>query len=402
MKRSTKLFGAAAIGVLAALVLWYPVVEPALVRFPKSTTVVTHYTGTLTTYMDNATGGALATPTVIPVAIDRTVRSVPGQTGADKAVVRETNVIHAAGQAQWQSHVYVLDRRSMQNVKDARSTAFGEPIDRSGSYYLNLPMGTNHAKTYTIAKVETGGTYVMHAAEGAATTTVDGVRVLRMTASQAPTPIGPEYTKAMVPFMGFPTSLTFDQVQAQLQAAGVDTSRLMVSLGKTLTPPELTSLAAIMQKPVPLRYSAFLDHGDGLIEPDTGMIVGLPSVSEGISVAPDLSVWAPALEILNRYSAAPEIQSAMQTMTTVASAPPQPVYRLQYQETAASMKSSAGRAATERSKLRLAHYYLPASLLVLTWVLGGLAVYTWRRPRPTEPAEVIPLPERTPSAARAA
>lgn len=402
MKRSTKLFGGAALVALAALVLWYPVVEPALVRFPKSTRVVTHYTGTLTTYMDNATGAAMAIPSTMPVTIDRTVQSVPGQTGATKAVVRETNVIHAAGQDSWQSHVYVLDRRTMKNVSDPRSQAFGEPVDRSGSYYLTLPMGMRDDGAHTIAKVETAGTYTLHKAPGPKTTTIDGVRVLRMTASQGPTPVGPQYTKVMMPFMGFPTSLTFAQVQGQLQANGIDTSQLMTALTNTLTPNEVSTLAATLQQPVPLRYSAFLDRGDAIVEPDTGMIVGLTSVNEGISVSPDLSVWSPALDILGRYSSAPAVQEMMRTVGSFATAPPQPVYRLQYQETPASMSSSAQRVATERSKLRLARYYLPAGLLALTSVLGGIAVFTWRRPRPTAPPDVVPLPERTPSAARAA
>ena len=400
MKRSTKILGAAAIVFLAALVLWFPVVEPALVRFPNSTHVVTHYSGTLTTYMDNTTGGALATPTVMPVAIDRTVASVPGGTTASKAAVRETNVIHAGGLDQWQSHVFVLDRHTMENVQDPHNTAFGEPVNWAGSYRLTLPMGTKHSNEYPIAEPETGGTALMHGATGAETTTVEGVKVLRMTSSLSPTPVGPQYTKVMVPFMGFPTSLTFSQVQAQLQAAGVDTAALTTTLSSTLTSAELNSLLATLQTPVPLRYY-YVNSGDGYIEPDTGMVVGLPNVNEGISVAPDLTVWAPALTILNRYSSSPVIQSMLQATTKFATAAPQPVYRIHYGETAASMSSRAHAVSTQRTQLRLVRYYLPAALLVLTWVFGGLAVYTWRR-RPTPPAEVVPLPERTPSAARAA
>ena len=145
MRRSTKILGTAAIGVLAALVIWFPLVYPALVRFPGSTHVVTHYSGTLTTYMDNATGGLLATPTVMPVTIDRAVASVPGGTTASKTAVRETNVIHAGGLDQWQSHVYVLDRHTMQNVNDPRNQAFGQPVNWAGTYravsytHLTLP-----------------------------------------------------------------------------------------------------------------------------------------------------------------------------------------------------------------------------------------------------------------------
>ena len=77
-----------------------------------------------TLFVDPETA-ALATPVELPLDIERHIRSLGDESGSSRVVVEET-ITQKAGDivAATQTNVYVMDRRTLQNVADDRAYAF--------------------------------------------------------------------------------------------------------------------------------------------------------------------------------------------------------------------------------------------------------------------------------------
>ena len=119
---------------------------PALVKYPTDLDVTPRYEGVFTLFVDPATAAPLATPRQVPLDIERHIRSLGDESGASRVVVEET-ITQRAGDIfdTTQTNVYVMDRRTLQNVADDRAYAFdpSNVVDRSGAYRLNLPFDTS-------------------------------------------------------------------------------------------------------------------------------------------------------------------------------------------------------------------------------------------------------------------
>ena len=93
----------------------------------------------------------------MPLDIERHIRSLGDESGSSRVVVEET-ITQQAGDLvdATQTNVYVMDRRTLQNVADDRAYAFdpSNVVDRSGAYRLNLPFDTSSDATYAIYKNE--------------------------------------------------------------------------------------------------------------------------------------------------------------------------------------------------------------------------------------------------------
>lgn len=390
MKRSTKLLAAGAAVFLVAFALWYPVVEPMLVRFPSSVNDTMQYKGTLTFFVDMQTGAALPTPDVQPLEVTRTLKSVPGETGAHRATLQEVLTLTASGLDQWQASRYVLDRRSMKNVKDARANAWGAPVDRSGAYFPIAPMGVEKGKTYNMWFGEAGTVYPLAVPANAKTEKVNGVDVLRGKASLPNLPVSSQFQDTVLKLAGAPTSLTYDQFKAQARARGIDLDQVQGALAKVLSPSEVSVLLATLQKPLPLRYFAFLKEAEAVLEPKTGLVMDLALDDKGVSVAPDFTPWAPMQQILAAHAGDPTIKAVTDGVASMATAPPQPVYELRFSQTPASVAKMADKARDQVRQLDLAHRWIPGALGVLTVLLLGATIISFRR-RPT-PVTALPVP----------
>lgn len=388
MKRSTKILAGATAFVLLGFALWAPVVEPLLVRFPDNVNDTMHYEGTFTTFVDMQSGAALPAPDVQPLKAERVIRSVPGQTGATTATIQEVLTLKVGGLDQWQASRFVLDRHSMKNVRDARANAYGLPVDRSGAYYPIAPMGVEAGHSYPLWFDEAGISYPLTVPAGAKTEKVHGLSVLRAGASVSNRPVAPQFAASVLKLAQAPTQLTFDGVKAQMKAKGVDFDQLTATILPLLTPAEVSTLAATIQKPLPLQYYAFLKQGEALLEPNTGIVVGLTMDDKGVAVAPDFTPWLPLQQVLAAHSDNPAVKAATDRMTAMATAPPQPVFETRVSETPASIARMADKAATQADKLRLATFWAPGILAAIVVLLTAATIVSWRRPRP--PAEVAP------------
>src|SRR4249920_2118170 len=109
------------IGVLLVIgsFVWRAVAVPALVRFPTDLDVTPKYTGSVTLYIDPATHLPLSEPKKYPLDIVRSLKADGKESSKDLVVVDEKLQLKAAPLFDFtQENQYVMNRRSMQNVKD--------------------------------------------------------------------------------------------------------------------------------------------------------------------------------------------------------------------------------------------------------------------------------------------
>ncbi len=209
--------------LMATALLWWTMAVPALVKYPTDLDVSPRYTGVFTLFIDTETAAPLAKPLEVPLDIERHIRSLGDESGASRVVVEET-ITQRAGDIvdATQTNVYVMDRRTLQNVADDRAYAFDRSnvVDRSGAYRLNLPFDTSSGSTYDIYKNEIGTTYEMGADAATPTTDVAGLRLHNFTGSAHEVPLDDAYLAELNKQVPLPASMTLDQLKPQLLAAG--------------------------------------------------------------------------------------------------------------------------------------------------------------------------------------
>lgn len=388
MPRLSKVLLIIAVLPLALLAGWQRVIEPALVKIPGDVNRTNNYSGTVSVFVDAKTATDLATPQESPMSIGRVTKSVPGETGAATTALEETDTINLLGQSTDQTNVFVLDRSSARNQVDEHATAYGTPVNRHGSYFPNLPFGVDNSRRYPIWNNEAGATYLMERDGGPPTTTINGVKVLRMTGTLAMTPVAPYYTPELTK-LGLPAQLTPEQLQAQFAASGADASQVADALSKVLSPSEMLTVLGALTNPLPLQYSTALT-GDARIEPTTGIVVWTHSVKR-FFVAPDPAALAPVKQALANHPNDPVAGAVSGYLDTLSK--PRAAFTLDYTTDAVSANSMASYANSQRTKLRTAQLYAPAGLLLLMAILTLGAFWAWRR-QPEKPAnEVVDVRE---------
>ena len=399
MRRSARvLIGCGAV-FFAAAVAWSPLVVPQLVKLPDNINRTDRYSGTFVTFIDQASGATLATPLVVPLTIDRHVVTVGGATTAHVSLLHETITAHMGDKTVVQQNVYAVNRRTMQNVADPRAWTFtpGNVLDRTGTYYLTLAMGTHPSGVNVkVWKPEAGASYPL-----SSTTPAKGVEsgthVVNLQ-GHIPTPLpAPPYEVTALKAQGLPTQLSPAQSAARLAAAGVNTAALLPVLARTLTAQEMAAVSAAVTAPVGLHYFVY-GHGLLAAEPTTGGLVKLSNIVDGISVQPDTSAISSALAVLTGHQDVPAIASLVKTLQQTVAAPPQPVYELRYTQTPASVAIDAGYTHTQAGRITLATVTLPRVLLAVS-ILSLLAAAVLveldrRRPRDLAPVEAHPTIER--------
>lgn len=380
----------------AAALAWRPVVVPQTVKFPTNVDRTYHYAGSLVTFVDPQTGATLATPATVPLTIDRQVTSVPGATGAHVAVLKETITAHMGDRTAVQENVYALDRRTMKNISDpqAYTYAAGNVLDRSGTYYLTMPMGLDASgESLSIWKPEAGASYPL-VSTTPARGTEGGTKVVYLQGT-IPTPLpAPAYELAALQAQGFPMQLAPTALTAQLTASGVDLAAVVPMLAANLSATEMQAVAGALASPIPLKYFVY-GHGLTGVEPTTGSLVTMTGVVDGIAVQPDLSAIAPVAAALASHADVPAIASLIGVFDKMVAAPPQPVYEMQYTQTPASVTEAAADARSDARTVTLMTTTIPTWLAIVggLFIIAGAAVWFFQRrqPKPTATVEVRPL-----------
>jgi hypothetical protein len=352
---------------------------PALVRFPLDIDETTHYAGTSTTYLDQATLLPLTVPKVEPLSLSRHVKVMSGDFG--HAVIGESVSITAGSTTSSEKYQYVMDRRSMQLLNDPRTFAFGTAtatMHPGGSYRINFARGTSTHGKYRSYIPEADASTPLVPVEGLHHHSDARIKVMDF-AGKLEQPVAPYY-RAHLKAMGLPMQVTVAQLQPQLAAAGIDVNKTLADVLPLLTPDESELLAATLAKPIPLEYF-FIADGLVSIEPKTGALVDVHAQREGVAVRPDLS-GASALEpLLDKYAAIPSVKALSDGLAAIAARVPQVAEELRYQQTVPSSLTAADKARGLGRRVTLATWWVPgvmAGLGLFLVVLGGIG---WRRAR---------------------
>jgi hypothetical protein len=381
-----------ALSVSAAFVgvalLWTAFAVPRLVKYPTDLDVRPRYHGTFILYVDPATAAPLATPRRVPLDIERHIRSLSDESNASRVVVREDIRQRAGGLFDaTQTNVYVMDRRTMQNVADERAYAFdpSNVTDRSGAYRLNLPFHVSSDAAYPIYKNEIATTYEVRAKPSAPTTDVAGLHLRNFTGSAAEVPLDPAYLAELDKIVTLPTSLTLDQLEPQLEAAGLDVDAVFAALAPVITADDLATLARIAAKPIALQYVMSFT-GDAGVEMTTGAELDVRATA-WVGAKPVLTDGAALQAVLAHYPDVPEAVAAGEALTELRSAPATKLFEYHYQQTPASVVDVASEVKSLRGQVRLVERYVPWSLYAaaVTSLVIGASVHRRRRPR-TDPA----------------
>jgi hypothetical protein len=364
--------------LLIGAMVWMLVAVPALVKYPDDLDVSPKYEGTFSVLVNPTTYAPLEEPMSMPLTVERHIEVVDA--GADTAVVRET-ITQRAGTLvdSTQQNQYVMDRRTLKNVKDDRAWAFtpSNVVDRSGAYRLNLPFDTKSDGRYAIYKNEIGTTYSMRPGDGVSEIEREGLTLQQYRGARYDMPITDAYFAQLSKALPLPTEMTLEQMKPALKAAGLDVDALLPQLLPKLTADEVTMLTSLATTPIPLEYTMSFE-GDAAIEPKTGAQVIVNDV-ESIGIRPD-SPDLPALQaLLEKYSpAVPAAASAAAALETLSSSSIK-IVQYGFDQTPASITDIAGEVKDMRQQVVLATQWIPMALALL----GGVAllVGAWEWPR---------------------
>ncbi|HXY44821.1 MAG TPA: porin PorA family protein [Acidimicrobiales bacterium] len=384
---------------LAGAGAWTTFAGSKLVKLPLNTNTTLQYTGHFVTYVNASTGAALARPVSTALTIDRTIKGVASESSSSTAILTEHLALHYAGTTLYENNVYAINRTSMDNVASARAYTFarGNPYPAVGSYYLTLPMNIKPGVTrMNIWKPETATTYPLVALRsGAEPSSLDGLSVAWFSGVLPLTPVAP-YERTALAQRGLPMTITPASVEAKLTSEGVPVAALTATLIPKLTPTQLHEVLTVLSTPVALHYYAF---GSGLVATNTrtGAIIKLQSLIDGIAVAPETNGLHTLIGVMTAYPSVKGVPAALRALRTLAAAPPQPVYELQYTQTPAAVALMVSNTKSQLRQISLVTYYIPIGLLVLGLLLLAGGIVLRLRRRRMLAALAVPTPVPTPS-----
>jgi hypothetical protein len=380
MRSATKI--AVAIGVSLAVILglWLLIAPGQLVKYPSDLDKTAVASGTLTMYLDPATGAARSAPQSLPLQIRRHVWVVDS-TGS-QATVKESSA-EKLGPLPEQTieQQYVIDRSSVENLKSESAYAYepGNVTDRAPNYSINFPFGTG-AGPYEVWKNEAGVPYAFK--QSGDSVERDGLSLVPMTGSLTNAPADPAYIDQLKG-QGIAKSITAQQMAAQLKAQGVDLQALSTQILPQLTPVQRKLVQVALSQAVPVKYFVSVKTRL-LVEPTTGAIVSLDSIDQTLTAAPDLSGLGKVADLLAKppLNKIPAVQNASETMGAVLKAPPAKVFSMHYSQTPQSVADFAAYAQDKADGVDLVKQTIPLALGIFTalaLIVAGVMVTLDRR-----------------------
>lgn len=374
----------AAIGVLliAGSFVWTSVAVPKLVKYPSDVDETPLYKGTVTLYIDPATTAPLDPPKEFPLEVSRNVKTV--ESSSDLAVVKETATLKATGLFEGvQEQQYVMNRRSMQNVKDDRAWAFNATnvVDRSPNYRINFPLD-NKAVTTPIYSNEQNSTYDANPDPAGSSGTIEGLSVHKFVADFGYKPATDAYLASLDASLPtpLPRELKLDQLIPLLKTAGIDISALLPKLLPVLSPEDSAVIQQLAQQPVKLVY-LFKGSGADVAEVGTGGIVEVRDVTQTLAAAPDPALLPKLSDLLGRYTQVAGVPEAIANLQRLA-AEPIKVFDNKFSQTPESVKDIASSVRDLADQKNLAENTIPMVMWIVGAVLAvvGLGLFfLWRK-----------------------
>ncbi len=314
-KFSTALIVIGVILVIVAVV-WWAVIAPMLVKLPSDVDTQMKFEGTMTIYVDPATGASLPADQAlaVPVTADRKFASLPDLYTSSMAVFEDTLVLTMMGEAgQPQISHYAMDRKTRKCVESAENWAYSPQIalDRTGNYGPLFPGGLKVGDTVTVFFNDPSKTFDVAVVEQTDDWNGLGISVLKIDATRASADYNPAIAQAvLVQGQGLPASLSFEDFAAQLAAKGFDIQALLTAVASVASAEDLASLQALTQQPIALAYKQ--ESADVYyIEQKTGATVGA-TFDRTTTMSPDTSGLMAAFTVLTKYASDPTVGPVVQ------------------------------------------------------------------------------------------
>jgi hypothetical protein len=373
--------------------VWRSSIEPKLVKYPTDVDETPAYSGTVTVYLDPKTYAPLDPPLQVPLTVSRHIQALGDESSDTRVVISEQIALAAEGQFSGNlDSQYVMNRKTMRNVKDDRAWAFAPDniVDRSPYYRLAFPFDTPD-RPYQIYNNSFAGPYD---AKPAGEAEVDGMKVLTFDAAvSTPVPVSPAYFAALNKLTPLPTQLTLDQLKPILKQAGIDIDVLLPALLPALSPEDTQALLTLSGQPIKLDY-LYSFSGSDSVEPSTGSIVEVSDVVETVYAAPDPTVLPQLKAILDKY---PGVQAAVDASAALGqlAANPIKIFVNSYSQTPESVADIASTVKDKKAQKHLATSTIPNGLLIGGIVLAvvGVALAAAPRRRPAAPVYPTPPPD---------
>jgi hypothetical protein len=364
------LIGLGIVLILLAI-LWWAIAVNALVKLPNNIDSKTVFEGEFTSYVDPVTQAPLPAgeELTLPITVERAVSSIADEYDSSKAVIREAVITEVGGMENppgGVESIYVLDRKSSENVDDDRAYDFvaGNSVNRQGSYYPLLPFDTSNDEKYPIWKGEVGESVE---AEFVEEKELEGITVYNFK-SGFTLEDKKEVTEAYVEILGLPTEMTFEELKPQLAAMGVDVDGLIALATQVLSPEDLQALNTALQASIPAKYY-WTFAGETSIEPKTGAPVDIYSDTETLYMELDTSGLVDIFTILAKYSSDPALGPALAQLLELQSqmgeAEPSKIFEYTLTQTEDTVKSGVEDAKDGAGQINLVKVYIPWALLIV-------------------------------------
>jgi hypothetical protein len=385
------LAGVGVASIAGSFILKGPVAD-SQIKYPDDLDETPVYEGTVSIFLDPATKAPLAEPVVLPLKVERNIRSVSAT--SDEVVVQERIKLAAEGEGGFAGELnaqYVMDRKEAVNVASDEAWAFMEAnaVDRADAYRLAFPFDTP-TQPFTIYKNEVDATYT---AEPAGEGEVEGLTVINFKANQdEPLPITPAYKAELDKLVPLPNELTLDELKPILKQAGLDIDAILPQLlaPGALSGEDVEALVALAGQPVKLQY-VYTFSGDESVEPTTGAAVKVSNVEETLWATPDPAATAALKGIFDKYPDLEVAQTASAALEKVA-AEPIKVFTNAYSQTDESVADIASTVKDNKTLIDLVQNTLPMALLIggIVLAVAGLLLALWPKKKvPAAPAPAV-------------
>ncbi len=399
-KKSSIAFGIVGIVLVVVAVVWWVVLAPSLTKLPSDLDVKMDFEGTLTKYIDPATGQSLPAgqEVAIPFTVLRTFASVSDKYTSSMAVCSDTILMTAGGQeSPAQITMYALDRKTRECVESNENWAYSPEMimsARVGKYGPIFPGGLKVGTTVSAFFNDVNTAFDIKVAQKIDNYNGLGITAIKIDATRPATEYYPPIAQAVLGGQGLPMEITFAQLSAQLKAQGLDLDALMGALLPVASAEDMQALQALTQQPIKMIYKQ--ESGDAIyIEAKTGATVGA-AFDRTTTMQPDTAGLMGAFAIIGKYATdptvGPAIAAAMGAATQLGQAPATKVFNQSMSIIPASEETLAKDAKSKASLMGFVNMWIPLIVVIVGVILllaAALLITKARKPA----APVVPSQE---------
>lgn len=316
-------------------IFWWTIAVKRLVLFPGDFEKTVECEGMAERYTMEHGLLQLRPPEKTPIALVRRLDSDQEECTTGTAVVKEeiSQVSGAeAGLNLGEENVYVISRRDCMNQNDQRSMSSGVQVDRSGSWYVNFPLGTKQ-QSYNLFNNDVASSFAVNFVEE---DEIDGVNVFIFEGSFRHRPM----VDYRVRNLGLPETTTFGAIKEELEASGVPMEKMIRQAYGYLTPNERQVIAEYPDE-LEVRFEYTVKgYWRGRVEPVTGTVVDA-TFQERIFVNTEMSAFMPLFEVLANHSEDPVVEQYLPQLDQQEILEPKEIYRVRYGYTDESVEEMA-------------------------------------------------------------